>query len=965
MANLNVSLIVKYVSRMSAGVRRDAAALGGLVTGQKAVGAASTAAAAATNRVVVAANRAATAQTGEARAAGAAAAATTRVASAAARSASAQAMAAKGAAIAAQGVGVYSMASTLAAQTTAGLTAAQAAGAATAGVTGLAQETLGRATETAGRRAEDGARRFTTLERAQMRGAAAMRLMKSRAGELEHQLTNLAKVAIVTEGLSRAGHFLAHPITHSVSEAASFAGGMTGFGITAELSDAQMAPIRKAILAASRTYALAPEQALEAFAYTRRSGVFKQPAQIIAAGGEAARFQKLAERMGSPVTGQEAAGGAASAVREYGFAANPAGLRKYFAMIDAAEKVGGGVPVNDLLQYSRSSGGFMKSFGSDNPGGLADVLAAHQVSMYLAHTGAQAGINVQDLLANIGHHQTRLRFKKVGIDLPAVLQAGWEHGQSALVTFAKLAMWKTEGLVGPARAEAMGKLMYQQQAGQSLMALAQNMDKFKAYRAQIVGPGVVGQYDKDVNRVIRDPKTTLERWTVAKQRLAISIGTLLLPITERFANVLERAVDLVTRFSDKGGILGKVALIGVSGIAGLALAAAGLGHVLVGVLGPLYIMRTLFKDILPLGAVMGKARAVGWAARAGLLVERGPRRAATVTRLARRNVWRGALAGADVVMAAPRAIVQGVRSAGRAVVRAPGAAIAGVRAMAARASGSVLGLMATVRGFSMAGLITGLRAGAAGLLAFVTSGRVAVVGMRFLTVAIRGVLAASGIGLVILAATLLVTHWRGVMTFFQGFGRGFMRAVRPVAVAMRPVMAALRPLAPVLRPVIDIIRQVGRLIGAVFSPKQGEDWSAWGEKVGGAIGGVVTWIARLIGWIVKAATATTQLFAKYGGAAGAVAALMTGQPALAALSLAASAPPPQHILKPGVNAPPAKPPPAAAAKGAPGAKAQPTIGKVDQHFHITTPQPDPKKLAAELQRQAEAGQRRAAHDGAD
>lgn len=117
-----------------------------------------------------------------------------------------------------------------------------------------------------------------------------------------------------------------------------------------------------------------------------------------------------------------------------------------------------------------------------------------------------------------------------------------------------------------------------------------------------------------------------------------------------------------------------------------------------------------------------------------------------------------------------------------------------------------------------------------------------------MALSIRGLLAASGIGLLILAAGWLVQHWSGVTSFFRGFGQGFSAAIAPV----RP---ALEPLIQGVKTVVGWVRQ---LLG-----DKGEDWSSWGVKAGEAVGNFVTgaikFLGGLVDWFKKALDLAWQL----------------------------------------------------------------------------------------------------------
>lgn len=130
--------------------------------------------------------------------------------------------------------------------------------------------------------------------------------------------------------------------------------------------------------------------------------------------------------------------------------------------------------------------------------------------------------------------------------------------------------------------------------------------------------------------------------------------------------------------------------------------------------------------------------------------------------------------------------------------------------------------------------------GAAGFLALINPLNL----VKNAVMALRMALMMSGIGLVLAgiaaAGTWIYNNWDGLVEFFQGFGRG--------------VSAALSPLMPIIRPIANAGRRILDWVTGLLGPVEAsaEDWRAWGEAAGTAVGdaviGVTTKGKEIIDW---------------------------------------------------------------------------------------------------------------------
>ncbi|MGT9989240.1 hypothetical protein ACVWOV_28585, partial [Klebsiella pneumoniae] len=103
--------------------------------------------------------------------------------------------------------------------------------------------------------------------------------------------------------------------------------------------------------------------------------------------------------------------------------------------------------------------------------------------------------------------------------------------------------------------------------------------------------------------------------------------------------------------------------------------------------------------------------------------------------------------------------------------------------------------------------------------------------VRRSAVLLRGALMFTGVGAVVAgiaaAGTLIYNNWDGLVSFFQGVGKGFMEALEPV----RPIMEPIAGFAE------RIYSAVSNMLGPIKATNT--EWRAWGETVGGVVGGAV------------------------------------------------------------------------------------------------------------------------------
>lgn len=445
------------------------------------------------------------------------------------------------------------------------------------------------------------------IERAQKMASRASADWTRGLDQLDDRLNRLAAASLATEGLGRAGQSVVQPLRRGVVAGAQFDRAMTGIGITAGMTDAQLSPLRSTILQTATDLGALPTTVQATFNAVLAEGVYRTETELARAGVAVARFQHLLGTMGESLSDAEA--GSFSAAMGSSLKLRADQLDRANAMAIRSAKQGG-VSGAVLARALPAQTGGMVGFGFANERGLADLLTANQLAKRLAGSSDQAANNVTNLMAAIASPETLRKFEEAGIDLEARIKAGVEAGVSPLETIATLTRDATAG-----DQFRIGELLGDRQARDGLMAIVQNLDDFKKMSRELTGDDVLVSYLADLERAAKGPAASFDRYTSGAARAGIAVGTILAPAMGVAADMLSRVANWMSRSSEEGSWLAKAMVWIVAGFAGFALAAAFVGQAIVGILGPFYIMRTLFGTLGGAAIRGGAAQVIGWLGR--------------------------------------------------------------------------------------------------------------------------------------------------------------------------------------------------------------------------------------------------------------------------------------------------------------------------------------------------------------
>lgn len=423
------------------------------------------------------------------------------------------------------------------------------------------------------------------IERGQKMAAAASSQWSKGLDQLDSRLNRLASASLVTDGLGRAGDAMLRPLKAGVTASAEFNRGMTGIGITAQITDAKLAPLRATIFSTANEIGAMPATVQATFGAVLAEGVYKTESELARAGVAMAKFQRLQAVMGEPLSDAEA--GSFSAAMGSSLKLRADQLDRANAMVNRSAQQGG-VSGATLARFLPSQTGDLVGLNFANEKGLADLLTANQLAKRLAGSNDQAANNISNLMSKLASPEVLRNFSNIGIDMEKEIKAGVLRGISPLQTVAEITGRQTK-----ADQFRIGELFGDKQAKDGLMALVQNLDEFKAMSRELQAGDVLTGYLADLDRALQGPAASFDRYKSGVAVAGIATGTILAPAVGLAAGLLSKVANWMTKASESGSWLAKAAVWAFAAMAGLAVGAGMVGHAVVGVLGPLFIMKTL------------------------------------------------------------------------------------------------------------------------------------------------------------------------------------------------------------------------------------------------------------------------------------------------------------------------------------------------------------------------------------
>ncbi|MDR7101450.1 phage tail tape measure protein [Croceicoccus sp. BE223] len=237
--------------------------------------------------------------------------------------------------------------------------------------------------------------------------------------------------------------------------------------------------------------------------------------------------------------------------------------------IMAASGNAGAFEVKDMAKHFPGLTAQMQALGQHGVGAVADLSAALQIARQGAGDADEAGNNVKNLLAKINSPATIKAFQKnFGVDLPAAMKAAYAKGRTPMEALAEITQKATGGDLSK-----IGFVVEDMQAQSALRMLILKMDEYRAMRAQIANSsGTISQAFNQ--RELQDGNVAWASFLSTASRLAITLGTTLLPVATRFLGMVNSILSRVSAWAQANPQLAGTLM---SLAAGFAVIKIGLG----------------------------------------------------------------------------------------------------------------------------------------------------------------------------------------------------------------------------------------------------------------------------------------------------------------------------------------------------------------------------------------------------
>jgi len=177
--------------------------------------------------------------------------------------------------------------------------------------------------------------------------------------------------------------------------------------------------------------------------------------------------------------------------------------------------------LRDMAQYLPELAPMAKEAGMKGEAGLAYLVSALQQVRKEVGTSGEAATNLKNVFAKMFSAETEKKFEKMGVDLPKAMEEAKKQGKNLLETFVDLTAEATKGDM-----TKLPKLFEDMQAQGGMRALLNNRTALREMLSDI-GKTAQGTVQRDLQRVLNDSQSSMDRVGSAALRLGQNVGDMI------------------------------------------------------------------------------------------------------------------------------------------------------------------------------------------------------------------------------------------------------------------------------------------------------------------------------------------------------------------------------------------------------------------------------------------------------
>lgn len=212
-------------------------------------------------------------------------------------------------------------------------------------------------------------------------------------------------------------------------------------------------------------------------------------------------------------------------------------LQRAFDIMVAGGKAGQ-FELKDMAQFIPELANTFASLGYKGEEGLQKLIALMQTLREDTGSSGQAATQLRDILIKMNTQETAKRFEKFGIDLRESLEQARAKGEDVVQTFVRLSKEAINGDL-----TKLPLLFGDKELLLGMQSLMTSADSYKRFVDAVNGSKVDGSVMQDLNRILNDTQSQIDRLGISWDRFMKSLGGAVGPTVGGVLDHLTEGID--------------------------------------------------------------------------------------------------------------------------------------------------------------------------------------------------------------------------------------------------------------------------------------------------------------------------------------------------------------------------------------------------------------------------------------